>query len=58
VQSPGRVCGTASPHPDQGLTHRPTKVEVTAVVTTMCFARVLWSLGQTGAGGRKITCRA
>ena len=33
TQSPGRVCGTASPHPDQGLIHRPTKMEVTAAVT-------------------------
>src|SRR4029077_8332272 len=35
VQSPGRVCGTTSPHPDQGLiTALP--MEVTAVVIPQC----------------------
>jgi hypothetical protein len=40
---------TASPHPDQGRSP-PYQTEVAAVVTAVCFARVLWSLGQTGAG--------
>ena len=30
---PGQVCGFPSPHPDQGLIHRLTKTELTAVVT-------------------------
>ena len=30
---PGQVCGFPSPHPDQGLIHRFTKTELTAVVT-------------------------
>src|ERR1700730_6172121 len=30
---PGQVCGFPSPHPDQGLMHRLTKTELTAVVT-------------------------
>jgi hypothetical protein len=49
AQSPGRVCGTASPHPDQRLIHRPTKTEVTAVVAALCRACVLRSLRQTDA---------
>jgi hypothetical protein len=56
VQSPGRACGVESPHPDQGRS-TALPMEVTAVVTAVCSACVLRSLGQTGAGRGMIPAR-
>jgi hypothetical protein len=50
VQSPGRVCGTRRPHPDQGPIPPPYQMEVTAAVIAVCSACVLRSLGQIRAG--------
>src|ERR1700731_3652756 len=45
---PGMRHCLAPPRP--GPYPPPYQVEVTAVVTAMCFARVLWSPGQNSAG--------
>ena len=45
---PGMRHCVAPPRP--GPYPPPYQVEVTAVVTAMCFARVLWSPGQNSAG--------
>jgi hypothetical protein len=62
TQSPGRVCGTASPHPDQGLIHRPTKMEVTAVVhqTVLRFRAEVAGTNQRGTAldeGKRLPSR-